>query len=156
MTLTRIGSCGYNALDIAEYIIKYEDSCDELINNLKLQKILYFLQAQFIVTTGKTLFNDELIAWDCGPLVKSVWNEYKRYGCASIFLNKKHMRNNYIHSEHRELIEEFLEYIRPYSSTYLVGICHNQTPWKNARIRWNNVIDPYELLDYFHNDEDLR
>ena len=39
----RVIEClGYHALDIAEYIIKYESSRGHTINNLKLQKILYF------------------------------------------------------------------------------------------------------------------
>jgi uncharacterized phage-associated protein len=145
----RIGTLGYNALDIAEYIIRYEDERGHCINNLKLQKVLYFLQAQFIVSYGKSLFDEELIAWDWGPVVESVYNNYKVYAGASIFVNPKNYRNAYIAREHREMIGEFLEYIRPYSSTKLVDICHKQTPWKNARVRWNNVISLDELRDFF-------
>lgn len=145
----RIGTFGYNALDIADYIVKYEDANDHCLNNLKLQKILYFLQAQFVVKFGKSLFDDDLVAWDFGPIVKSVYDNYKVYAGASIFVNPRNYRNAYIAREHRELIDEFLEYVRPYSSTQLVHICHNQTPWKNARLRWNNVISLDELKDFF-------
>ena len=144
-----IDTFGYSALDIADYIIRYEDKRDHCINNLKLQKILYFLQAQFVVTYNKSLFDDKLIAWDWGPVVESVYNNYKVYAGASIFVNPKNYRNAYIASEHREMIDEFLEYIRPYSSTQLVNICHHQTPWKNARARWNGVISLDELREFF-------
>jgi uncharacterized phage-associated protein len=149
----RIGTFGYNALDIAEYIIRYEDEQDHCINNLKLQKIMYFLQAQFVVSCGKSLFDEDLIAWDFGPIVKSVYFNYNMFGSATIFLNPNNCRNEYIAWEHRNLINQVLEYVRPYSTTQLVSICHNQSPWKNARRRWNNVISLYELKDYFTEDK---
>lgn len=149
----RIDTFGYNALDVAEYVVKYESEHGYLINNLKLQKILYFLQAQFVVFAGKSLFEEDLIAWDIGPVVNSVWLEYRRFGGASIFIHPKNYRNEYIANEHRKMIDEFLEYIRPYSSTQLVDICHGQKPWQNARIRWNNVISLDELKDFFTEEE---
>ena len=153
MTNTTIGTYGYNALDIAEYIIKYEDAKDHLINNLKLQKVLYFLQAQFVVSTGNSLFDEEIVAWDFGPVVMSVYNRYKVYAGASIFINNSGCRNAYIDPVHKEIINKILEYIRPYSAWQLTQICHHQTPWMNARVRWNNVISLYELRDFFKEDD---
>ena len=152
LTTERIGTFGYNALDVAEYIIKYEDQKGHLINNLKLQKVLYFLQAEFVVSTGNSLFDEDLIAWDIGPVVNSVYYNYNMFGSAPIFINQKNCRNEYISSDHRKIINMILDEIRPYSSTSLVKICHNQTPWKNARNRWNNVISLYELRDFFKED----
>lgn len=153
MTSEQIGTFGYNALDIAEYIILYEDKQGHLMNNLKLQKILYFLQAEFIVAYNMTLFDEAIIAWDFGPVVKSVYFNYNIFGSASIFLNKSKCRRAYIEAEHKETINAILEQVRPYSSTQLVQICHNQAPWKNGYVRWNQVISPYELRDYFKEEE---
>lgn len=153
MISERIGTFGYNALDVAEYIILYEEENGHLINNLKLQKILYFLQAEFIVAYNKTLFDEDIIAWDFGPVVKSVYFNYNVFGSASIFLNKSKRRRAYIKLEHRQTINAILEQARQYSSTQLVQICHNQTPWKNGYCRWNKVISPYELRDFFKEEE---
>ena len=147
--LSKIDCLGYSALDIAEYIIKYEDSKGHLMNNLKLQKILYFLQAEFVAKHNVALFKEELIAWDFGPVVEVVYYNYNLFGSATIFLNPKRCRNEYIAESHRQIINSVLEYIRPYSTTQLVQICHNQRPWKNARARYSNVISLAELKDYF-------
>lgn len=152
MVDTQIGTLGYDVLDIADYVIKYENEHDHCINNLKLQKILYFLQAQFIVGYGKALFSDAIVAWDWGPVVEKVYYAYNIYAGASIFINKAHYRNAYIEREHRATIDEMLEQIRPYSSTQLVNICHNQTPWKNARNRWNKIISLSEMREFFMED----
>lgn len=152
MNNTKIGTLGYNALDIADYIIRYEEKRGHLINNLKLQKILYFLQAQFLVSYNKSLFEEELIAWDFGPIVKSVYYNYKVYGGASIFVQPRNYRNAYIAKEHRKMINEMLDHIRPYSSTQLVDICHKQRPFNHARFKWDNVIALEELREYFKED----
>ena len=47
----------YNVLDIAEYIINYAIKNGYAISNLKLQKILYFVQAQFLVSLNVPCFS---------------------------------------------------------------------------------------------------
>ena len=147
--MNKIECLGYNALDIAEYIIKYEAERDHTLSNLKLQKILYFLQAQFVVSHNAALFKEDIVAWDFGPVVEVVYYNYNLFGSATIFLNPKRCRNEYIAESHRQIINSVLEYIRPYSTTQLVQICHNQRPWKSARTRYSNVISLAELKDYF-------
>ena len=39
----------YSALDVARYIIWYCEEKKYIVSNLKLQKILYFIQAKFLV-----------------------------------------------------------------------------------------------------------
>lgn len=147
--MSKIDCLGYNALDIAEYIIKYEAEKDHTLSNLKLQKILYFLQAQFVVSHNAALFKEDIVAWDFGPVVEVVYYNYNLFGSASIFLNPSRMRNEYIAKSHREVINSLLDEIRPYSSTDLVDICHRQKPWINARMRYSKIIALEELKDYF-------
>lgn len=40
----------YKALDVAEYIIWYENTQGRLTNNLRLAKQMYFLQGHFLQT----------------------------------------------------------------------------------------------------------
>ena len=43
----------YNALTVAKYVIKRCNDSKRTISNLKLQKILYFIQAEFLAVTGR-------------------------------------------------------------------------------------------------------
>ena len=43
----------YSALDVARYIIWYCKKQGYSISNLKLPKILYFVQANFLVSIGR-------------------------------------------------------------------------------------------------------
>lgn len=74
----------YDALDVAKYIINYERSRGRTVSNLRLQKLLYFVQAQFLVTTQRACFCDEMEAWDFGPVVPNVYHVYKAYGSSSL------------------------------------------------------------------------
>ena len=60
----------YKALDVAEYIIWYENTKGRLTNNLRLAKQMYFLQVTFLVNKKKPCYNEKLIAWDLAQLLK--------------------------------------------------------------------------------------
>lgn len=62
----------YRAEDVAAYIINKQVDDGYPISNLKLQKILYFVQAEFLVSKDEPCFDDVIEAWDFGPVVESV------------------------------------------------------------------------------------
>lgn len=67
-------------LDVAIYIISSMQ-----VDNLKLQKLLYYSQAVHLVMhDGKPLFDESIEAWAYGPVVRSVYNRYKRNGFDAI------------------------------------------------------------------------
>lgn len=57
----------YKALDVAEYIIWYENTQGRLTNNLRLAKQMYFLQVTFLANKKKPCYNEKLLAWDFWP-----------------------------------------------------------------------------------------
>lgn len=77
----------YSAYDVAHYIIQKFNEMNKAISNLKLQKVLYFIQAEFLVDINKPCFFEEIEAWDFGPVVPTVYRKYKIYGSANIPFN---------------------------------------------------------------------
>ena len=59
------------------------------ISNLQLQKILYYLQVYFIQHEGIPLFEDEIEAWQFGPVIPEVYYEYCGFGGFEIQLLMK-------------------------------------------------------------------
>ena len=141
----------YDARTIADYVIAYYEKTDWVVSNLKLQKVLYFLQAQYLVSCNKKLFDDEIEAWGFGPVVPSVYHEYKIFGSASIpGFNKKMPR---IAKEDAVIINEMLEHLRNMSSTYLTQLTIRQTPWiRNYSSYCTRTIPAIEIRDYFKED----
>ena len=144
----------YRALDVARYIIKRCHMQQKSISNLKLQKILYFVQAEFFVTTGRKCFSDAIEAWDFGPVVPEVYHHYKAYGSANIPIFKSLFNlEPEISSEDKEIMDGIIDECSKYSASALVQITHNQAPWKNNYERgWNNEIPCDEIKEYFEED----
>lgn len=88
-------ACIMDAKVIASYFIKKANRMSEGnedfdgnndLTNLKLQKILYFTQAEYFKKNKKALFNDEIEAWQYGPVVKSVYDWLK--GCGAYVITE--------------------------------------------------------------------
>lgn len=60
-------------LDVAKYILS---KCP--CTHLKLEKLVYFAYADYMVKTGKKLFNDNIFAYKLGPIIESVYKKYKK------------------------------------------------------------------------------
>lgn len=74
----------YDAVSIARFVINYSNKQEYGISNLKLQKIMYFIQAYFLITQDKPCFSDDIEAWDFGPVVPAAYHEFKQFGSGNI------------------------------------------------------------------------
>ena len=73
------------AIEVARYFLSLTDEdAGELISNLKLQKLLYYAQGFHLVIYGEPLFPETIEAWAHGPVVTSVYHQYKEYGSEPI------------------------------------------------------------------------
>ena len=142
----------YNALTVAKYIIKRCNDTKMVISNLKLQKLLYFVQAEFLVSTGLPCFEEEIEAWDFGPVVPKVYYKYKVYGSANIpFMNNRLITP--IPEKDRKLIDGIVDRCSQYSAAILTEITHRQSPWMDAYNPYlENVITKKSIKKYFSED----
>lgn len=74
----------YSAFDLARYILKKCIDEDHPISNLQLQKILYYIQECFLKEKGRKAFSEPIEAWQFGPVVPEVYDEYRIYGGRTI------------------------------------------------------------------------
>lgn len=54
------------------------------VTPMKLQKIIYFIYRDYLQQTDQKLFNDNFQAWQYGPVVVSVYDEFKSFGSRPI------------------------------------------------------------------------
>lgn len=151
----------YDVARIAEYIVNYSNEKGYGISNLKLQKVLYFVQGIFLREYGKVCFYEPIEAWDYGPVVPVAYRIYKHYGSTDIFsisfdgdvlqLFKKDTYANFnIKEEHKLLIKKVVDLLSEYDALELVEITHKQAPWKDSYIRgFNNEINVETIRRFF-------
>ena len=52
----------YQGIEIADYILNYAEQCNYQITNLRLQKILYYIQLNFLKQYDHVIFEDDILA----------------------------------------------------------------------------------------------
>lgn len=73
----------YTAMDLSKYVIQKCIDDNQPISNLQLQKILYYIQKDFL-RRGDIAFQDEFEAWQFGPVVPDVYYRYCGNGAMPI------------------------------------------------------------------------
>jgi uncharacterized phage-associated protein len=68
----------------ANYILDEFHKRNEKLNNYELNKILYCAYGVHLILYEKTLFDEKIQAWNCGPVVPSILKEFKAYSLRKI------------------------------------------------------------------------
>jgi len=157
----------YEVLDISRYIINKSISDKTPISNLKLQKLLFYVQAYFLVETGSQLFSESLVSWKYGPVVIEAYDEFKSFGALEIVdpieeytefefsddsfkLNIKTERfnENIIENNIKECINEVVESYESYNAIQIMRKTHQEDPWLNTEN--GSEIDLNFVKSYFN------
>jgi uncharacterized phage-associated protein len=140
----------YPVLNIANKIIANTDaSRGEIISNLKLQKLLYYMQGFSIAIFDRKLFENDIEAWQYGPVVKDMYNHFKEFGSGAISLNsnEEHLEMS---KEENELFKDVMAEYGQFSAIKLMNMTHEELPWRKIFYENPQGIIPYELLkEYF-------
>lgn len=150
----------YNVLDVACFIInKHNELYKNVgITNLRLQKILYFVQSEFLIITREKCFEEKIVAWPYGPVVIEAYEEFKKYGKDNIpninhygkFFTRQEFNEYIIDRDDKNIILNVLQLLSQFSDFQLVEITHNQNPWLNAIRNGNNTeITKIDIEKYF-------
>lgn len=149
----------YNVLDIARFVINYCNDKGYSISNLRLQKLLYFIQAYYLGVKNKAaLFGEDFEAWDFGPVIPCVYHEYKSFGGNDIPKISSYFKGiipvkydaNLISRADRNNITHVIELFRNISTSKMVSITHGQEPWIKAyNNALNKTIDKKDIKKYF-------
>lgn len=144
----------YNALRIADFIICLANLNGDTITNLKLQKLLYYAQAWFLVNNNnQRLFSDEIQAWQYGPVVPSVYEQYQSFGRTPIFIDCN-IETDFedLSIEVKRYLREFCETFLRFSATELVGMTHQELPWNQAvKEGYRTSINTDTMFHYYTN-----
>lgn len=117
------------------------------LTNLKLQKMLYFAQAEYLKEFDKKLFKDEIEAWQYGPVVKNVYEWLKDCGAFVITeMDVKLCDTDEIPADIKEFLDKIWDKYSKISAWGLVQKTHKAgSAWSKTYrngLGNRNVIDP--------------
>lgn len=141
----------YTALEISKYILNKCIEINRPISNLQLQKILYYVQGEYIkYTNGQVLFNDKIMAWDYGPSIPDVYYEYNHYSASNIL---DFQNNIELEQSIKDIIDPIIIEKSLFSAWILVEKTHSESPWIDAyNRRRNSSITINDLKKWFINN----
>lgn len=116
----------------------------DTISNLKLQKMMYYQQGFHLAYFGTPLFDEDIVAWQYGPVVPSVYKEYKSFESNSISTSKEGIS---LSDDEEELFNNVYEEYNQFSAVALMKMTHEETPWKTTEI--NSVISRDKMAAFF-------
>lgn len=115
----------------AKYFIGFGRRHDVPIDNLKLQKLLYYAQGMHLAEYGEPLFSDDIEAWVHGPVVASVYGTYKHYGWTEI--EEAGLRARDFSESARSVLKAVAKQRARIDGTELERRTHKHKPWIDAR-----------------------
>lgn len=138
------------ANDVADFFLSSIDSepDGENISNLKLQKLLYYAQGTSLSILGRPLFADPIINWQHGPVVSTVYHQYKSHG-------KSPLPASYIEPDKYQDEEmAVLHFVRAeygqYSAWKLRNMTHQESPWLSTDSGSEITLD---IMNLFFKDK---
>ncbi len=125
----------YSVYDIAKWFIwrnkTEEENGSEKMTILKLLKLLYYAEGCSLALNNKSLFDDNIVAWEHGPVVPKVYKTYSNPNDLDI-TDEEAAELNKISPADQELLEEVFEIFGQYSAWGLRNKTHKETPWIEA------------------------
>mgnify|MGYP002624756445 FL=1 len=147
----------YKAREIASFYIQLLNSIpDNYIDNLKLNKLLYYSQAWSLVKFSKPLFEDEIQAWDLGPVIPDVYHIYKCCGKNPIIEPEETFAESNLSSEEVELLIDVYRTYGKYTGWALKEMTHRPGgPWAQVYQKGMNRTISQESIKAYYAGETL-
>lgn len=147
----------YDVNTVADYVIMSLNGDESFsLINLKLQKLMYYIQAWSLGINKVAMMNARFEAWVHGPVCRQLYDRFKSTKSLYSVITKGDILNknaaDEIASEDREFINYILENFARYSGTQLESMTHSELPWIEAR----RGIGPMEHCENQISDVTMR
>lgn len=119
------------------------------VTPLMLQKLLYFIQSVYYASYGQPMFLEDCEAWVHGPVIPGVYNLFKDFKYNPIDDARFAVLNGTeeeLTGEECRVINLVVNTFGVYSGKTLERITHNETPWKEARKGYGDMIPSSEII----------
>ena len=158
----------YNPKAVANWFLDRAEFDGETLSPMKLQKLVYLAHGWRLGLRGEPLLNEEVQAWDYGPVVSSLYHEFKDFGASPITRRAISMEMGPggewravtpgvppTDKDEIALLERIWEVYRGYSGSQLSTMTHKAgSPWSITRDRMDKrlrstVISNTEIQEGF-------
>jgi len=112
------------------------------VNKTKTMKLLYYSQGIFMKLFDHELFEDDLLAWEYGPVVRSCWASWNELE------NFKELPPHIC-----EFLSDVVAGFTSFNAHFLSEQTHEETPWKEGYKNSDQYIDPEKMKAFFKSSD---
>jgi uncharacterized phage-associated protein len=141
-----------NARYVANFFIELAngDEYGDGMTNMRLNKLLYFAQGHYFARTGNPLFEDDFEAWDYGPVVSGIYQQYKSYKKKPIVDVDADYSIETFNSDELDVLLDVAREYGKFSTSELVNMTHTDgSPWAECAKSQTQEITKKQIKDYF-------
>ena len=160
----------YDTKEVANFLLELANVENKPLTPMKLQKLLYYAHGWSLALTGEPLLNESIQAWKYGPVVPTIYHQFKRFGndpITSRAVNVKTDGDMFSievadlpegpqHERVRALLRNVWNGYKPLTAIQLSTLTHAPgSPWDQVvggdvnSISANQVIPDNIIRDYF-------
>jgi len=140
---------GVPALDVANYLIAYSGYTK---TNLQIMKLTYIAHGYVLAIHDRPLIQDNVAAWERGPVIANVYHAFKRWG--SRVIGRTTYTPKPFGEEERQVIDAVFASYGRYCGYYLSQITHEdgdrETPWRQCYVQGKNAWIPDEVTKEYY------
>lgn len=144
-------------------LLRYILATNGPANQLKLQKLLYYIEAWHLVFMNSSIIDDDFEAWVHGPVSRKIWDYLKSM---SVLYNDVKIKDeskdaaikdveSVLSQEQVEVIRNVLKEYGDKTAFHLENLTHSEEPWLAAREgvpgnqKSENKISKSLMKDYY-------
>ena len=139
--------------DVESFFIEIaNNSDDDNITNLKLQKLLYYAQGYSLARNNRSLFDDAIEAWTHGPVVPEAYHTYKCCNASPIQSAVRPFDVSLFEEDELELMLDVAREYGKYTGSTLRNMTHVKGGiWERVynAASGNKIISQSDLKRYF-------
>lgn len=129
----------YSVRAVANYFLDKGEEEGIPIDPIKLQKLVYYAHAWHLVAMEEPLINQRFEAWKYGPVVSTLYHDFKQFGSNPIEREKLSKESRDLDKlpdsakDAKALIDRVWQKFRGYSGMELSALTHaRDSPWEKA------------------------
>nr|VFK60484.1 MAG: Uncharacterized phage-associated protein [Candidatus Kentron sp. TUN]VFK69807.1 MAG: Uncharacterized phage-associated protein [Candidatus Kentron sp. TUN] len=158
----------YTSSHVANFFLDKAEKENIPVTPMKLQKLVYIGYGWVLAVLDRKLFDEPIEAWMHGPVIPSLYHEFKRYGASSILdksvkfdldniqnLKPSTPRINKHDSKNSTKVVGVLDVVWDSYKLLSAWVLRNKThekgtPWSEAYENGNECLDDSTIKGHFH------
>lgn len=151
----------YTSSEIANFFLE-QGKKDKQMTQMKLNKLVYFAQGWYLAINDAPLFDEEVQAWQHGPVIPSLYHEFKHFGAHQITPKTHSIQWNdedglyyktirTADTETKTILNKIWSLFGKYDGWELRNLTHKEdTPWSKAdKSYFHSVIKKDDIKDFY-------